>query len=123
MNPHDAPSLDHSEDGGGLRLALADASHLFVAPPANPLGRGAAEGLGIAGVEYLLSRLHLDKRKQRARTLVLLLPPEKVAETKAREITLALHRQAGSRLQEQERLLRNAYRYGWRVTGIALVLL
>jgi hypothetical protein len=109
--------------GGELKLVLSDASHLFVAPPPNPLAPGAAEALGIAGVDHLLGQLHLDKQKQRARTLVLLLPPEKVPETSPEQQALALHRQARWRLQEQERLLRNAYRYGWRVAGMALLLL
>ena len=39
------------------------------------------------------------------------------------QLTLALHRQAELRIEDQRRELRNTYRYGWRVTGIALLLL
>jgi hypothetical protein len=106
-----------------LVLELTDPAHLFVAPPANPLSSSPPEVLGIAGVEYLLNQLHLDKQKQRAQTLVLVLPPDKAAHASAADLTRALHRQAEFRLIEQRRELRNTYRYGWRVAAIALLLL
>jgi hypothetical protein len=106
-----------------LDLVLSDTSHLLVAPAANPLSLSAVEARGIAGIEYLLGELHMDKQKQRARTLVLLLPPEKVPMANAQQIALALHRHAEWRLEDQRRELRNTYRYGWRVSGVALLLL
>jgi hypothetical protein len=106
-----------------LVLELTDASHLFVTPRVNPLSPSPAEVLGVAGVDYLLGQLHMDKQKQLARTLILLLPPGKAATTSSEELWRALHRQAEFRLQEQQRMLRNTYRSGWRATGIALILL
>jgi hypothetical protein len=111
------------EDNDELTLILSDVSHLFVAPRADPLSPSAAEALGVAGVEYLLGQLHMNKTKQRARTLVLQLPPGSVPAMSAEQITLALHRQADWRIQEQRQELRNTYRYGWRVAGVALLLL
>jgi hypothetical protein len=110
-------------DDGELKLALTDAAHLFVAPPANPLSPGDSEALGVAGVDYLLGQLYTDKAKRRARTVALVMPPDKAAGADAGRLTLALHRQATLRREEQRRELRHTYRYGWKVAGIALVLL
>jgi hypothetical protein len=115
-------SLD-SNESGELVLELSDATHLFVAPLASPLSLSAVEARGIAGVDYLLCELHMDKEKQRARTLTLLLPAEKMPTANAQQITLALHRHVEWRLADERRELRNTYRYGWRVSGVALLLL
>jgi hypothetical protein len=107
----------------GLTLPLSDPAHFFNAPLVAPLSRSPAEALGVSGVEHLLNVLHLDKRLQQARLLTLLLPPEKAASTSAEQTTRALHRYVELRLERERRELRNTYRYGWKVTGIALLLL
>jgi hypothetical protein len=123
FQPAAAATTADAAGSGELKLVLSDPSHLFVPPTPNPLGDAPAEALGIAGVEHLLNELHLDKQKQRARTLVILLPPDKAQAASAERLTTALHRHAAFRLQEQQRTLRNTYRYGWRVAGVALVIL
>ena len=123
MLMNQTPTSPQTTDGDELTLVLGDVAQLFVAPPANPLSPSPAEALGVAGVEYLLSRLHLDRKKQQARELVLLLPPEKASSADAERLTLALHRQTELRIEDQRRELRNTYRYGWRVAGLALILL
>lgn len=107
-----------------LTLVLTDVGNLFVAPPVRPLSASDAEALGVAGVDHLLNVLHMDKNRQRAAsTLALVLPPEQAAAVNAAELTRALHRYAELRLVEQRRELRNTYRYGWRITAIAIVIL
>jgi hypothetical protein len=106
-----------------LTLVLTDAAHLFVAPPAQPLSPSAPEALGVAGVDYLLGRLRTDPAAQRARTLTLIVPPDKASGVDATRLALALHRQAEFRLDEQRRELRHTYRHGLKVAGIAVVLL
>src|SRR5262245_26919392 len=119
----DLPSPIQSSENGELALALTDPAHLFTAPQANPLSTSDAEALGVSGIEYLLNLLHMDKRKQRAQELLLSLPPDKVPPSLGDETTRALHRYAGLRIERERRELRNTYRYGWKVTGVALVLL
>jgi hypothetical protein len=111
------------DETGALVLALSDPAHLFNAPRADPLSSSPAEVLGVSGVEYLLNLLHMDKKLQRARTLVLLLAPEKATSALAEQATLALHRQSKFRIEQQQRELRNTYRAGWRVTGAATLVL
>jgi hypothetical protein len=106
-----------------LILVLSDPAHLFNAPPINPLSSSAAEVLGVSGVEYLLNLLHMDKVRQRARTLVLSLPPEKAVSAIAEPTMRALHHYAEARIDKERRELRNTYRYGWKVTSVAVLLL
>jgi hypothetical protein len=113
----------NGETADEITLTLTDASHLFNAPPVDPMSPSPAEALGVAGVEHLISRLHMDKKLLRMRKLVLVLPPEKIPEDGGERIMLALHRQAELRLAVQKRELRNTYRNGWRAMLIALGLL
>ena len=106
-----------------LVLTLSDAGHLFNAPPVNPLSRSESESLGISGFQQLLNLLHMERDRQRASTLRLLLPPDKVLKASNEQITLALHRLADLRLQQEQRELRNTYRYGWRVFLLAFIAL
>ena len=106
-----------------LVMTLTDVSHLFNAPPADPLSPSPVEALGVAGVEHLLSRLYMDKKLLRLKKLVLILPSEKLPEDGGERVMLALHRQAELRLVDQRRDLRNTYRNGWRAFLIALGLL
>jgi hypothetical protein len=106
-----------------LVLSLADIVHLFNAPRIEPLSRSPPEVLGVSGVDYLLSLLHLDKKWQRARRLAILLPPGKATPALAEQTTRALHRMAALRIEQQRRQLRDTYRYGWKAAGIAVVIL
>ena len=106
-----------------MRLALSDLEHLFNAPPINPHSSSPMNLLGMSGVDYLLRLLTMGPRRTSARTLVLLLPPEKVDPARAQPTTSALHRLAEFRIEEERRELRHTYRDGWRVGGIAIVLL
>src|SRR5262249_31522655 len=110
-------------DGRELMLALTDLSHLFNALRVEPLSRSPTEVLGVSGVDYLLNQLHMDKRRLQARTLTLLLPLEKISSASAEQVTRALHRVAELRLERERAELRNTYRYGWKVTGLALIML
>ena len=121
MNP--ANSTTGPAETGELSLPLNDIAHLFNAPRVDPLSLGPLEGLGISGVEHLLSLLHLDKPRQRARTLTLTLPAEKAAAASAEQLTNALRRYAGWRIEHEHRELRNTHRYGLKVAGFALVML
>ena len=113
---------DDTAERGELVLPLTDIAHLFNAPRINPLSRCPAEVLGVSGVDYLLNLLQMDKPRQRARTLTLLLPPEKASGALAEQTASGLNRLAELRLGQQRRELRNTYRYGWKMTGVALVL-
>ena len=108
---------------GELSLPLADLAHLFNAPRVDPLSPGPLEGLGISGVDYLLSLLHLDKQRQRAHTLTLSIPAAKTSADSAEQLTNAIHRYAGWRIEHEHRELRNTHRYGLKVAGFALVML
>jgi hypothetical protein len=116
-------SSKEAGDVAELKIPLSDPADLFNAPPVAPLSRSPAEVLGVSGVEHLLSMLHMDQRLQQARLLTLLLPPEKAASVSAERTTRALHRHVEMRLERERRELRNTYRYGWKVTGITLLLL
>jgi len=114
---------DMSANPGQLDLILSDVAHLFSASDPDPFSPGDCEVLGISGFDHLLNRLNMDKSMQRSSTLLLSLPADKASQTDAGPITNALHRQASVRLQEQQRELHNTYRYGWKVAGIALLIL
>src|SRR5262245_59480524 len=118
-----SPSSYNTADTEELVLSLSDPEHLFNAPRIDPLSSSAAEVLGLSGVEHLFESLHLNKKRQRARTLVLLLPSGKTSSTLGTETTRALHSLADRRIEQERLALRNTYRYGWRVTGVALLLL
>ena len=116
-------SLNDTADSGELALPLTEIGHLFNAPRIDPLSHSPAEVLGVSGVDYLLTLLHMNKKRQRARTLSLLLPPEKASAALAEQTTRALHRLAEWRIVQQRQELRNTYRYGWKVFGVAMVIL
>ncbi|EDY16372.1 hypothetical protein CfE428DRAFT_6089 [Chthoniobacter flavus Ellin428] len=116
-------SSSEEADAAELVLPLSDRAHLFNAPPADPLSRSPAEVLSISGVEHLLNLLHMDKQRQKARQLVLLLSPEKASSASAEQITRALHRLAELRIECEHRELRGTYRSGWRMLGVAVILL
>lgn len=118
VNPPTGPA-----ESAALVLPLTDVAHLFNAPPIDPLSDSPVEGLGISGVEHLLSMLHLDKPRQRTRVLTLLLPAEKAAAASAQQLTTALHRYAGWRIEHEHSELRNTHRYGLKVSGFALIML
>ena len=107
---------------GELVLALQDQAELFNAPPIDPFSSSPTRLLGISGFDYLLKLLVMEPRKSSARTLRILLPPDK-ANARADQTTQALHRLAEFRMEEERRELRHTYRDGWRGFGIALVLL
>ncbi|HET6412971.1 MAG TPA: hypothetical protein VFG53_13015 [Anaeromyxobacter sp.] len=88
-----APVSTGAERSCELVLPLLDPDHLFNAPRIDPLSKSPAEALGIAGVEYLLEGLHLDRKRQGARSLVLILPATEAARASSEKLTLALHRQ------------------------------
>jgi hypothetical protein len=121
MNP--ANSTTVAAQTGELSLPLTDLAHLFNAPPVDPLSPGPLEGLGISGIDYLLSLLHLENKRQRTRTLTLSLPAEKAAAASAQQINIALRRHAEWRIERERRDMRNTYRYGWQVAGFAVVML
>ncbi|MCX6911769.1 MAG: hypothetical protein NT167_01705 [Verrucomicrobia bacterium] len=121
MNP--GTSTIGPPETGELSLPLTDPAHLFNAPRVDPLSPGPLEGLGISGFDYLLGLLHLDNKRQRTRTLTLSLPAEKAAAASAEQLTNAIHRYAGWRIEHERRELRNTHRYGLKVAGFALVML
>ncbi len=106
-----------------LALRLTDPAHFFNAPRVEPSSPSDAEALGVSGLEHLLGLLHLDKQRQRARLLTLLLPAAAAAGFNVADFTRALRRHIDLRLQRERRELQNTYRYGWRVAGIATLLL
>jgi hypothetical protein len=114
---------DNAADARELVLPLTDIAHLFNAPRIEPLSRSPPEVLGVSGVDYLLSLLHLDKKWQRARRLSILLPPGKATPALAEQMTTALHRMVRLRIEQQRRQLRDTYRYGWKAAAIAVVIL
>jgi hypothetical protein len=114
---------DRITDAGEIVLPLSEIAHLFNAPTVEPLSRSPPEVLGVSGVDYLLSLLHLDKKTQQARKLSILLPSAKTSPTLAAQTTRALHRLAEWRIEQQRRELRDTYRYGWKAAGIAVVIL
>lgn len=106
-----------------LELPLNDVAHLFSAPQIAPWSPGPLEALGISGVEYLLGQLHLDKARQRAASLTLLFPADKASDVSVEQITSALRRYAGWRIERERRELLNTNRYGLKVTGFAIAML
>jgi hypothetical protein len=110
-------------DTTDLVLPLTDVSHLFNAPRVDPLSRSPAEVLGTSGVDYLFSLLHMNWKRARSRRLVVLLPPEKVTAASAAQATRGLHRVMAYRIERELLELRSLHRHGWKVTGIAVLLL
>src|SRR5438552_159558 len=116
--PTELPAGSHP-----LVLPLSTLGNLFNAPPASPFSACPSEVLGISGMDYLLPLLQMDKKRQRARTLLITLPPDQADPLQAQRTTQALHRFAQFRLARDTRELRNTYYHGWRITGIALMAL
>ena len=106
-----------------LKLFLDDPGQVFQVPRIDPLSASPAVVLGISGVDYLLGRLQTNRRLQRVKTLVLLVPHEKTTGADQETLGRSLRRVAEARIEQLRFELRNTYRYGWRVTGLALILL
>jgi len=119
---HPSPPNDTAHSAG-LVFQLTDIADLFNAPRIDPQSRSPAEVLGVSGVDYLLDLLHMNKKMQRVRTLVILLPPDRAPSAAAEQITRALHRVAEQRIDRERRALRGTYRSGWKMFGIAVILL
>ena len=111
------------DEPSGLSLELNDPAHLFNAPRIAPLSPGPLEGLGISGFEHLLNQLHLDRELQREGMLTLVMPAAMAAEANPEQITTALRRHAQWRIEREQREMRNTYRYGWKVSVFAIVML
>jgi hypothetical protein len=104
-------------------LPLSKVAHFFNPPPVDPLSSSPSEGLGVSGVEYVISQLHLNPRGRRIERLVLALPAAEAASSSSDTLTRALHRFAELRIERERRELANTYRYGTRVAGISLLIL
>jgi hypothetical protein len=115
-------SSRNSAEPGELTIALNDPAQLFNAPAVDPLSESVAEVLGISGVEHLLMRLR-DDRRRKPSVLVLVLPADKAPRGIGEHLMRALRRYAESRIREERRALQQLYRHGWRVMGIALLVL
>lgn len=116
-------SRSEAASAPGLELTLKDVGDLFNAPRVDPFSQGPLEGVGISGVDHLLSLLHIDKTLQRANLLTLNLPAEKAGACTAESVTAALRRHAQLRIELEQRERRNSYRYGWRVAGFSILML
>jgi hypothetical protein len=119
----DAACRESMQQDAELVLSLGDFGHLFHAPPANPLSRSPSEVLGMSGVDYVLSLLQTNRRQQRARRLVIALPRQRASAAAADDAGRAIHRYVECRIEHERRELGNTYRYGWKVLGLALLLL
>jgi hypothetical protein len=105
-----------------LQLPMRDVAHLFNAPPVDPLSPGLPEVLGISGVEYVLQQLE-TKRPVKLKSVRLVVPEGKFSPALAGETEHALRRYAESRIPQQQTLVRETRRHGWRLTAFAIVLL
>jgi hypothetical protein len=114
----DSPSLS---DSGELVLALTSVPHLFNALPIDPLSPSAPEVLGVSGFDYLASLLRMEKGTRQARRLVLVLPADEPG--LAAKIEQSLRRLAGKRIEAERRELKSTYRLGWKVMGMATLIL
>jgi hypothetical protein len=125
VNPAREPNLPRMLQSSELILPLSDLSHLFNAPPqVDPSSPSPAEVLGTSGVDYALSLLHLNKLMQRdTSTLALLLPPRDAQAATPQQVQANLRRLIDFRIERERRELRNTYRYGWKVAGIAFIAL
>lgn len=119
------PDTSTREPAGStaLLLRLSDPDHLFNAPRVDPSSQGPLEGRGVSGVEYVLELLHLDRKRQRTRTLALLLPADKTEAVLLGPVTGALRRHVQWQVEHERREMRNTYRYGWKVAVFSVVML
>jgi len=108
-----------SAPGEALLLPITDLTHLFNTPHCGLTLQGLPEILGVSGVEYLLDQLRHANRS----TLRLILPEREIIPGLAEQIQQALRRFAESRIQQQQTLIRETRRRGWKVTGAALIVL
>src|SRR4051812_6528615 len=106
-----------------LAITLTDIAHLFNAPPVDPHSPAISEVLGISGFDMLVDVLLIEKSRQRASTLLIRLPADKVPATSAEHTRHALHRLASMRLVRERWDRRGAYRDGWRMTIAAVLML
>lgn len=118
-----SPTAGVASDTGELVLPLADVAHLFTAPPIDPLAESPTQVLGTSGVSYLLELLRGARKQKPPRTLVIQRPAGGAPLVDAEQFARSLRRFAEWRIESERRELRNIYRHGWRVMGIAMVLL
>jgi len=88
----------------------------------DPLSPSPPEVLGISGAQYVLEQLE-TRRSVQAGTLHVVLPFGKTTPGLTEQVRQALPRYAHHRIQEQQALVRETRRRGWRVTVAAVVLL
>ena len=105
-----------------LELALRNIAHLFNAPAVDPLSPALPEVLGVSGVEYVLKQLEI-KRPVKLTTVQIVVPESTFSPDLAGQAEHALKRYAQCRIPEQEILVRETRRHGWRLTAVATVLL
>jgi hypothetical protein len=104
-------------------LSLSDLTDLFNAPRVDPVSPSSVAVLGVSGMDYLLNLLYMRRKAQHPRTLLLLLPSEKMPTDRTEDVTWALRRLGQARVDHLRLELRNNSRYGWRVAGVAMILL
>lgn len=105
-----------------LRLPMRDMAHMFNAPAVNPLSPGLPEVLGISGAEYVLQQLEI-RRPVKLTKVRLVLPESQFSPSLATQTEHALQRFAECRIPQQQTMVRETRRHGWRLTGIATILL
>lgn len=105
-----------------IQLVIRDIDHMFNAPAVDPLSPGILEILGITGSEILLQRLE-TRSGSLLTTVQLIVPENKFSPGLAVRTENALRRFAATRILHQESLLRELRFHGWRLTGIATILL
>jgi hypothetical protein len=105
-----------------LQLPIRDMAHMFNPPPVDPLSPGLPEVLGISGAEYVLQQLEI-RRPVKLKTVRLVVPEDKFSSGLAGEAEHALQRYAECRIPQQQTLVRETRRHGWRLMGAAIVLL
>lgn len=101
---------------------MRDMSHMFNAPLIDPLSPGLPDVLGISGAEYLLQQLEI-RRPIKLRTVQVVVPDGRFFPDLAGQTEHALHRYAECRIPQQQTLVLETRGHGWRLTGIATVLL
>jgi len=104
-----------------LQLPIRDMTQLFNAPPINPLSPALPEALGVSGAEYLLQQLEI--KRPTMLTTVQLIFPEGCSADISPQAKNALRSYAEARIPQQQTLLRETRRNGWRLTGYAVILL
>lgn len=116
------PQMSAVSNAETLELPLRDMSQMFNAPPVDPLSPGLPESLGITGVEYVLQQLEI-KRPMKLTTLKLVVPQGKFSPELGSQVEHALRSFAERRIPQLQILIHETRRQGWRLTGVAVLLL